>query len=135
MFNKKIAAHAPRRNETLRWVKLKNGIIAPQVWVEKMISSLRYLQGTRPMAFYEFVKNCHKADYAFVLITPQELELLGLVKANKLNLAKFEIPKAVMAITKAAVKGDGFSMKIESPITLRIPKHTSGRMPAIFYTP
>jgi hypothetical protein len=122
MLNKKIAAFDPRRHETLKWVNLKNGIPAPQVWVEKMISSLRYLQGARPMAFYEFVNNCRNSNSAFILIKPQELELLGLIKVNKLNRAKFEIPKAVMAVTKAAVKGDGFSMKIESPIMPRIPR-------------
>lgn len=87
------------------------------------------------MAFYEFVNNCRKGDSTFILIRPQELAQLGLVKMNKSNPTEFKIPKVVMRATQAAVTGAGFSMKIESPIAPRVPKYTSGRMPAIFYTP
>lgn len=98
------------KGETMETIKLKNGAEEATQLVEVTMSSLRTLFKKEPIVFYELVMKCRNRNHEFFGKTGQTLQELGMSQKDN------AIHNSIKNIVLSATSGDGFNMKLDTPI-------------------
>ena len=91
-------------------VTLKNGAELLRSQVAAIMSSLRDLEGEKPMALYELVTKCHNPEHQPFGNTGEVLRNYGLIESDG------SLHVAIRDIVLSAVEGEGFEAKLGSPL-------------------
>ena len=95
-------------------VTLKNGAELLKSQVAVIMSSLRDLEGERPMAFYELLKKCHDQEHQPFGTTGEVLRNYEFIESDGI------LHSAVRDIVLSAVEGEGFDAKLGSPVATAV---------------
>lgn len=96
--------------------RLKNGVEANQVMVDKIVQGLHSLQKKEPIAFVELIHTCRNPEYRVM----SEGIVLTLSKGYSLTNANFFTRQLtphqlVRELVELCVTGEGLNLSIESP--------------------
>ncbi len=111
MVNFYSALHKERKGDNkMETVVLRNGAEEVRVAVKSTMDNIKDLLNTNPAAFYELVQLCRDRSHKLFGNTEKVLIDLSLVQPGG------SVHSSVRNVVLSAIEGDGFNMKIRSPV-------------------